>query len=169
MELHPTPEDAALAGFGEHATVVLTVAEGDHAAVLMLTDGRGGSPYMVLAVRTDGGWADAGSGDANDQWILTDENTGRGFRAWWSEVPADVDAVRVRWKGGEPEARARLGYCLWARSDVDDNYADEFLALVAVRRGQKWRRVRRDRAGRWMHEQLNRLEREILREQGDDG
>ncbi len=169
MELRPTPDDAALAGFGEHATVVLTAAEGDHAAVLMLTDGRGGYHYMVLTVRTDGGWAEAVSGNANDQWLLTDEDTGRGFRAWWSEVPPDVDAVRVRWKGGEREAPAQLGYCLWARSDVDANDAEEFVELAAVRRGQKWRRVRRDRAGRWMHQQLNRLERETLEGRGGDG
>jgi hypothetical protein len=168
VDAHPTPEEAAIAGFGEHAAVVLTAREGPRAAVLLLGDGQERCAYLALTERTATGWIDAGGGDANHQWRLTDEETGAGFLAWWAEVPEDATAARLRWKGSEYEVPSRRGYYLWVRAGVPEHDADEFIETAAVRHGSTWNRVGRDDAGRWLHERVLRARADQFGDLGKD-
>src|SRR5258707_569757 len=77
-----TPEDAALDGFGRHARVVLSGIDGADAGVLLLTDGWGGYPYLVVCSRTPDGWV-VGSTGGGCSWTLTDEDAETGVLACW--------------------------------------------------------------------------------------
>ena len=162
-----TPEEAALSGFGDHAKVVLVARDGDQAAVLMLTDGWDGYPYLSTSTRVDNGWEEMSSGNGCS-WTSTDEDSDDGFMAWWSEVPPDATAARVRWGGAEYEVPAREGYCLWARANVSDTDSDQFIEVAAIRTGDRWRRVRRDRQGRRLHQRLQQIEADLAGQFDDD-
>jgi hypothetical protein len=118
-----TPELAARGDIPQRfCSVIASEVSGDNAYVLLNT-GTDDSPYPygVHCVREGGRWYE-GSGGNGSAWVLTDEETDRGFLAYWDEAPPRSDAVSVRFEGRDYEVPVVHGHFLlvvWDASSSD--------------------------------------------------
>jgi hypothetical protein len=114
-----TPEQAAMFGFPEKYCRVIASSVDDDWAYVLLDTGSDGRSYFYggWCRRQNGRWYDAGSSNGSSL-TLRSHDPDVGMMAFWDEVPAGVEAVRVEFFGDIQEVKVKDGafLAMWWRT-----------------------------------------------------